>query len=519
LRNLSKNHYLKFLYPLLLGTLTSFSLPPYNYFIINFFTFSLFFIFIINQKENTKKNFFYFKLGWFFGFGYFFSSLYWLSIALTFDENLKILIPISLILIPSFLAIFYGLALYLFSFFINLNNISLSLIFSLKFAIFEFIRGTILTGFPWNLFVFSFSKNLIFIQFLSVIGTYGFNMICITFFLIPAMLILRKSNKEIYFSLFFIFIAISFVVYGNQKLNHKNLSLTEKKNFLIKIVSPQINIDRFYNIDGEEKIIKDLIKLSKPNLNISTLFIWPEGVISSTDLMDIGRYKDLFTENFSEKHLIIMGINDSKNENEEKKIYNSLAVVNHNLELINVYHKNNLVPFGEFLPFENYLNKLGLRSITYGYQSFSKGQQRKIIKLKNDIFNLNFLPLICYEIIYSGKLSKNSNYGFIINISEDGWFGNSIGLDQHFSHSIFRAIEEGKNIIRSTNNGISAYINSNGKVISKLESTQGGVIVIDKFEYPKNSYFFKKGNKMFFYLLIIYIIFIFFINKFVKEDT
>ena len=513
MKNLYKNNYLSSLYLVFLGAVSSFSLPPYNYFIINFFTFSLFFIFLINKNNLLRKNFNYFKYGWLFGFGYFFASLYWITIALTFDEHLKILIPIALILIPSFLAIFYGCALYIFSFFKKNKNTSLALIFSVLFGIFEFIRGNILSGFPWNLFVFSFSNNLEFIQILSIIGTYSLNIICISFFLIPAIFILRKTKSEIFFCLIFILIGIFFLIFGNLKINSKNLTTYKKNNFLIKIVSSKIDINRFYNINNEKKIINDLIKLSDPNPKIPTIFIWPEGVLTSTYLKDIKRYKDLFNTNFSDKHLIIFGINDILYIDGFDEIYNSLVVVNKDLDVVNLYNKNNLVPFGEFIPLENFLKSIGLKTITNEYQSFSKGKERKIINLKNKYFDLNFLPLICYEIIYSGKLYKNSNFNLIINISEDGWFGSSVGLKQHFAHSIFRSIEEGKNIIRSTNNGISAYINTSGKVMEKNESTQSGVIEVRGLHEQNQTVFSKNGNNIFFYLLIIYISFIFFINK------
>ena len=255
MKNLYKNNYLSSLYLVFLGAVSSFSLPPYNYFIINFFTFSLFFIFLINKNNLLRKNFNYFKYGWLFGFGYFFASLYWITIALTFDEHLKILIPIALILIPSFLAIFYGCALYIFSFFKKNKNTSLALIFSVLFGIFEFIRGNILSGFPWNLFVFSFSNNLEFIQILSIIGTYSLNIICISFFLIPAIFILRKTKSEIFFCLIFILIGIFFLIFGNLKINSKNLTTYKKNNFLIKIVSSKIDINRFYNTNNEKKLL------------------------------------------------------------------------------------------------------------------------------------------------------------------------------------------------------------------------------------------------------------------------
>tara|TARA_B100000674_G_scaffold397402_1_gene342253 strand:- start:171 stop:734 length:564 start_codon:yes stop_codon:yes gene_type:complete len=176
-----------------------------------------------------------------------------------------------------------------------------------------------------------------------------------------------------------------------------------------------------------------------------------------------------------------------------------------------VYNKNKLVPFGEFLPFENFFKKFGFKKITQGYQSFSPDRKRKIIYLNQ----LTFLPLICYEIIYSGKLNYDKkDYNFILNISEDGWFGKSVGLSQHLSHSIFRSIEEGKNVIRSSNNGISAFINPKGQIIKKI--SKKGYIDQRSFKYVDKTYFANNGNKIFFYFLLFYITLIFFLKK--KEN-
>ena len=240
-------------------------------------------------------------------------------------------------------------------------------------------------------------------------------------------------------------------------------------------------------------------------------------MLTSTNLKNIYYYKDLFQLNFSNKHIIILGINDVE-KNNNLKIYNSLVVVDNNLNVLKYYHKNNLVPFGEFLPMENFLKKIGLKTITNNYQSFSKGKERKIISIKNKNFDLSFLPLICYEIIYSGNLKKTNNFDIIINISEDGWFGNSIGPHQHFAHSIFRAVEEGRNIIRSTNNGISALVGPKGNIITKNESTQSGVLEIRNLKNNKETFFSKNGNNIFFYFLLFYITLIFFlkINREIK---
>merc|ERR1711991_350384 len=115
---------------------------------------------------------------------------------------------------------------------------------------------------------------------------------------------------------------------------------------------------------------------------------------------------------------------------------------------------------------------------------------------------------------YSGSLSKKSeNYDFIVNISEDGWFGESVGIDQHFFHSVFRSIEEGKNIIRSSNNGISAYIDGKGQIIKKIESPQKGGIEIDSYKKGSKTIFSSYGNKIFFYFIIFYITLIFLLKK------
>ena len=348
-----------------------------------------------------------------------------------------------------------------------------------------------------------------------MIGTYSFNLVSITLFTLPFIFIFR-NYKKVQLNIFILSLLLVLInyIYGFKVINNENKKQVNSNSYNIKIVSPKISIDKFINNIDEEKILIDLIKLSKPEENLQTVFVWPEGALIGIYFDELNKYKDLFLNNFSNNHLIVMGISTHSFENRTEQIYNSMVVVDNKLNLLAKYNKNNLVPFGEFLPFERFFSMLGLKKITYGYQSFSKGKERKIISINNKKFNIKFLPLICYEIIYSGYLNPNKeNFNLIINISEDGWFGNSVGPFQHFSHSIFRAIEEGKNIIRSTNNGISAHVDTRGRIIQKLESTDRGVIEINNFISSKKTLFFKVGNKMFFYFVLFYIILIFFINK------
>ena len=246
----------------------------------------------------------------------------------------------------------------------------------------------------------------------------------------------------------------------------------------IKIISSNIPIERFYNNVDEQDIIKELINLSNPNQNLESLFIWPEGVIPNANFKILkNEYGYLFRNSFSKNHQIILGINDEESNSEKLKIYNSLVMIDNEANILYNYKKNKLVPFGEFLPLENILSKMGLKTLTNNYLSYTASSERKLFNLyKNS--SIKILPLICYEIIYSGEISKDKDYNFIVNISEDGWFGDSIGPHQHFAHSIFRSIEYGKYTLRSANNGISAIVDPTGFIVDKLEVNNKGVISI-----------------------------------------
>ena len=512
-----KKKYLISLYIIFLGSISSYSLPPYNYFIINFFTFSLFFIFIFNEKKKFVPGKSFFKYGWYFGFGYFLCSLYWVPISLTFDPNFKFLVPIATILLPALLAIFYGLVIYLFSIFYLKSLVSSFLLFSILFGSIEFVRGFIFTGFPWNLIAFSFSNNIFFIQILSIIGTYSFNLICISIFTFPALFFLRKKKKEIIVCFFFISVCISFLIFGNLK-NNKFDSLESTKNtYKIRAISSNISLNRFYSNKDDLKVINELIELSSPEKTIPTIFLWPEGIIPESYLEGMSSYKDLFIDNFGDDDLIVMGLNSKQNKDGKNLFFNSMAVFNNELDLIKSYNKINLVPFGEFIPFEEILSLAGLKTITNEYQSFSRGDIRVPLNINNNKVNLKFLPLICYEIIYSGKLSKDMNFNYIFNISEDGWFGNSIGPQQHFAHSIFRAIESGKYIIRSANNGITAIVNPIGVVEKKIKLRSTGYIDFSDSKSTKPTIFLLFGNKIFLILILLYIFLIFSFNRLTNE--
>ena len=501
-----------YLIPFILGSLTILSFHPFNITIINLIIFPVFFYLIIYINKKTKsvyrkkpflKNLFIFGLS--FGFGFYLSGISWITNSLTFDDNFKVLIPFAFILIPLFLSLFIALPVLLIGPHLNFNFSSL-LLFSGVLAFSDYLRAHILTGFPWNLWAYSTVWMNEIIQVVNLIGLYSYNLVLITIFTLPAIIFFRVSTtKKIINSILISFIILSLFIFGNYEINKNKIKLSEVNDkVFVKIVSP--NFDLKYGLTEEqiEERFKKLIRYSDPSKDKKTVFIWPEGVFSGYSYDEVFTFKEMILKNFSKEHTIIFGINqlDPKSGN----FYNSMLVVDNNFKIIQNYNKRKLVPFGEFLPLENFLNNFGLKKITEGHGSFLRGNKNKSISIDK----INFLPLICYEVIFPDLIQKSEpGTNLIINISEDGWFGNSIGPDQHFTKSIFRAIENNTFLLRSANKGISAIIDNKGKIIKQLNRNEAGNI---EFEVPliKSN---KIKNDLIFFILLITYLFIFLIYK------
>ena len=499
--------------PFLLGLLTVFSFQPFNLTIINFFILPTFFglSVYINKKSRSvfrkkpyRKNLFIF--GFLFGFGFFLSGISWITHSLTFDENFKIFIPFALIFIPMFLSLFLGFAILFIGPYLN-YNISSILIFSGVIASSDFLRAKLFTGFPWNLWSYSFSWSIEILQILNLVGLFAFNLIIITFFILPSVLFFKiKIKEKILFLIFFLISILALFIFGSYELNkNKDYLKTVNEKINVKIVSPNFDLKYDLNLSQIEDRLKNLIKYSDPNRSKKTLFIWPEGVFSGYNYKEILIFKDLIKRNFNKNHYIVFGVN--KLEKITGSYFNSLVLVNNKLEIIQQYNKQKLVPFGEFLPFENLLNKFDLKKITEGTGSFKKGSNQSNIKVDQ----LNILPLICYEVIFTEFIQEaNIDTNLIINISEDGWFGDTIGPNQHYAKAIFRAIEKGTYLLRSTNKGISVILNNKGVSVKKLQSYEAGNIEMEVPLIKSNN---NKNDLIFFILLITYLIFFYLKNK------
>ena len=510
---LDKRFITLFLLPLSIGSLSVLSFQPFNLTFLNFFTLPACFYLIVYIKKKSKgiyrkkpyrKNLFFF--GTAFGFGFYLSGIHWITNSLTFDENFRILIPFGLILIPLFLSLFFSITTVLIGPLLNLNLQSI-ILFSASLAFSDYIRNFVLTGFPWNFWAYSFSWSTEIIQILNNLGLFATNLLIITIFLLPAFIFMDfRFVQKIYMILVLILILSISYIYGNHSinLNKKNLKNIENK-INIKVISPNFKLEYGLSKADVENRLEKLIKYSDPEKDKKTLFVWPEGVLSGYSFKEIKNLSKNFSKNFSKNHFILFGIN--RLDEKKNGTYNSLIIVDHKMNIIQEYKKQKLVPFGEFLPFENILSKIGLKKITEGHGSFLSGKKQNNLKFDK----LNILPLICYEIIFTDLIQSSSkNTNLIINISEDGWFGNSIGPYQHFSKSIFRAIEHNTFLIRSANKGVSAIINNKGEVVKRLNPNEAGHI---QLEIPLLENQNKNKNDLIFFILLFTYIFIFYFTK------
>ena len=504
---------LVFVIPFLLGCTSVLSFQPFNFTLINFVIFPIIFHILceINKKSKSiyrKKPYLInlFFVGYIFGIGFFLSGTYWISNSLNYDENFKSLIPFTIILLPLLLGLFFGFATLTSGPFLKKNLYSL-IFFCTIFSLFDYIRSKIFSGFPWNLWSYSWSWFTEILQILNPLGLFTFNLLSIILFSLPCVFFLKQTKYKLLILLSSFLLFFLNYIYGNYIINKNNLiiekALSKNEHIDIKIVSP--NFDMKYNLDGDEidKRLKRLIKLSDPDLNKKTIFIWPEGVLSGKFYSDFLDYKSLFKKSFSKNHLVVLGTNTVDQNN---KIYNSFLVINNKIDKLFQYNKIKLVPFGEFLPMQEIFENYGLKKITEGMGSFSSGKINKLYNYKD----LSILPLICYEIIFPELIQKSNFNNLIINISEDAWFGDTIGPSQHFSKTIFRAIENDTYVIRSANKGVSAIINNKGQVIKTLKSNESG-----NLEYKLPIIQKKTGyrNDLIFFSLLFTNIFIFIYYK------
>ncbi len=468
----------KHLFLFLTGCLSALSMAPAYFFPILFITLPVLF-FILKACTTKKQSFF---TGWLFALGYFTAGLYWISFALFVDfATWWWVTPFALFALPMALSIFTGLATLLAWRMTKDISEPLPLFYTLSLTLFlaELGRGYLFTGFPWNLWGYTWLGILPMAQNLAWAGVYlltGFTIM----WALSAALFAYKSKIP----LISIFMMMLCFVYGQMRLiQHETLEKHDK--YHMRIVQPNIPQKEKWEKYKQWPNFDKLIALSSaPSKAPLTHIIWPETALTISPEYNI-EVKETISKLLTERHpnALLMSGNIRV---DGQSFYNSFRIYNQTGLAQQSFDKAHLVPFGEYIPFRNWINLSPIGSAISGTADFSSGTGPYHAIYQN---SPTFSPLICYEVLFPHKsMPKDKPVDLLINATNDGWYGHTSGPYQHLGISQARAIETGRPLIRAAGTGISAYIDPLGRVVHQAKLGQEKIIDFS-IEKPINTSF------------------------------
>jgi apolipoprotein N-acyltransferase len=417
--------------------------------------------------------------GWWFGFGYFLAGLYWVGFAFLVDApTFGWLLPFAVIGLPAGLAVFtaFGVAA---ARLLWTRGPMRILALSVALTAAEWLRGHLLSGFPWNAFGYALTSPLILAQSASLIGVWGLTFVAVAVFATPATLADDRSEysgRWLPFALAIV-ILVGMGTFGALRLARTPTRLVD--GVRLRIMQPNLPQDARFNYAAKQLVMDRYIDISKrpstEGAGPATHLIWPESAFP----FFLAREPDALAQIVQLLHGGAVLITGAVRLAEpvatpDVGVYNSIYVIGSDGSLDSFYDKTHLVPFGEYLPFQRFLESLGLQQLTKQRGGFLAGDRRRLIAVPGAPLAL---PLICYEIIFPGAVvPKGPRPGWIVNVTNDGWFGVSSGPYQHFQQARVRAIEEGLPLVRAANTGISAVVDPLGRIVASLPLGTDGVI-------------------------------------------
>lgn len=480
---------------LLLGGLTAFSMPGFDVLSCLFLGFGCFSLLLcltfFSSYRPTKRQ--SFLLGWFYGFGYFLIGLYWIGNSLLVDGNSYAwAYPLAVMGLPFALAFFYGLATlltYIFS--LKLPRYAFFLLWPFVFFVFEYLREFVFTGFPWNYFAYAWHGHLEILQGLYLLKLQLFNFLSIFWGLaisLVVMLLLSRSRERLCYVLQIFLMVSSFSLihyYGGKRL--LDVVGTGEANYQFLLVQPNIKQSEKWNPELIEAHFDTLYDLSLPrdNLqydeNVPLFIVWPETALHYSFYRNERyekRIRNLLSLYGKNAHLLTGALAvESQWVGGKKKqnIANSLIAFDRYAQEVFRYDKSHLVPFGEYIPFKDFIPLTPIAQ-------FNNLRRGPGISSFNFDGRLNFVPLICYEVIFSSEVEKAVDLpkaSIFVNITNDGWYGKSAGPFQHFTIARYRAIENGVPMLRVANTGITALIDRHGKIEGALDVFERDVSFVE----------------------------------------
>jgi apolipoprotein N-acyltransferase len=421
--------------------------------------------------------------GFWFGLGYFVPGLYWIGYAFLVDAStFAWLMPFAVLGLPAYLALFtasgFALARLIWP-----ADASRVIALAASMTIGEWLRGHVLTGFPWNAFGYALTEPLALAQTASLIGLWGLTFIAVAIFASPAVLIdgAWRERKPWLAPATALALLVAMGMFGGIRLKlHPTAMVADVK---LRIMQPNLQQDVKFNYSAKAEVMHKYLTLSdraagpeSTGVRDASILIWPESAFPfflTREADAMAQIADLLPKGT----VLITGsvrAPDLPPGTRITRAYNSIYVIDHDGSVLSVYDKLHLVPFGEFLPFQDWMERLGLVQLTRVQGGFIAGTRRRTLAVPNAP---PALPLICYEAIFPGDVAASDDRaGWIVNLTNDGWFGISTGPYQHLQQARLRAIEEGLPLVRAANTGISAVIDPVGRVVAQLGLGIEGVL-------------------------------------------
>ena len=447
-----------------------------------------------------------FLTGWSFGFGYFLASLYWIGQAFFVDaETYAWMMPVAVAALPAGMALYWGGAAALAAL-VWTNGLRRLFLFAALLSIAEWLRGHLFTGFPWNALGYASEAVGGIAQLAAFVGIWGLTLLIVLWASLPALL--GDERRSLGARLMAIAIALSPLplwAVGAARLASADASFVP--GLMVRIVQPNVPQSDKWRSENASRMFSDLLSMSgaaagTADTSAPTHVIWPESSVPFL-IDEQPAALDAIAAAVPDGTVILMGSlrrSPAKGTRGEARVYNSLFVIDGAGEIRAFYDKTHLVPYGEYLPGEDWLEPLGFRRLVPIPGSFEAGEGPATLPLGSAPA---VSPLICYEAIFPGHVaSRRERPGWLLNLTNDGWFGRSSGPYQHLAQARFRSIEEGLPLLRAANTGISAVIDAHGRIIRQLPLGEKGVIDSGLPQAISSPPYARMGDLAFFLMVI-----------------
>lgn len=423
--------------------------------------------------------------GWWLGFGYFVAGLYWLGAAFLVEpDRFAWALPLGVLGLPALLAVFPALG---FVAALALWRPGPSRVFALALGLglSGLLRGLLFTGFPWNEFGMALGEHVTLAQSASLVGLYGLTPIAVAMAAAPATLVDAPTRRWFTSPTAWALAALlALAGFGQYRLaTAKDETVA---NVRLRIMQPNVPQDSKFRPSAGAEILRKYLELSdrstsptNPGLSRVTHLIWPESAFPFILSREPQALSMIATALGDHTILLTGAIRVEGSSSTSGHAYNSLLAVDGKGEILDSADKTHLVPFGEYLPFSGFLRAIGLRQFIAFPGGFSAGAYRRLMRVPN---LPPFQPLICYEAIFPGEVTPDqpgrgeARPQFLLNVTNDGWFGLTAGPYQHFAQARLRTIEEGLPLVRAANTGVSAVVDPYGRVLKSLPLGVEGVL-------------------------------------------